>query len=603
MQPRIVVVMGSGRSRRSTSSRSRCRPARAAARRDPAADADDRGAVRPGHRRLARSRTPSGTSGRRSARSASGTTNCPRTRPPAATPRCPPARSRSATARLTRSRRRPARSARGARRAARAQRRRQVDADEDRLRPGPPDGGDGRRCPARRRPRRRGRARLPRRALPLPGLVHAPTRCSTLHQRLPGSDGGAARARASCSSSSASPRRAAAGWRRCPRACSSGSASPRRWSAARGSCCSTSRRARSTRPAGAPCATCSWRCATAASAVLLNSHLLSEVELVCDRVVIIDRGRVVAAGAPGGAGAAARRRGRDRPAACVTSRRRGREDVPRIVAELVGRGRGGLRRPRPCSGTLEDAYLDAVRARRMSGALTIVRPRAARGGAPPGARSSSLVLTVGLPRPLRAGAATRCSTRSSGFGTARDRRRRRACSPARRSLGLAMFVDALPRRRAGDLPHRSAPCAATPSAACCSRWSCARWAAATLLLGRLLAAAAVCAVYVVVVYFGALLITGAIGDWWPDRVVGPGAARWPAGVVRGRGAVAARLGVPVDHGERHRDLHGLRRRPGRRAARARSARRSTSDGLANVAHDRLVGAPVRGALPERPGAR
>src|SRR3712207_1375532 len=32
--------------------------------------------------------------------------------------------------------------------------------------------------------------------------------------------------------------------------------------------------------------------------VLLNSHLLSEVELVCDRVVIIAGGRVVAAGAP-----------------------------------------------------------------------------------------------------------------------------------------------------------------------------------------------------------------------------------------------------------------------------------------------------------------
>ena len=33
-------------------------------------------------------------------------------------------------------------------------------------------------------------------------------------------------------------------------------------------------------------------------AVLLNSHLLSEVELVCDRVAIIDRGEVVAAGTP-----------------------------------------------------------------------------------------------------------------------------------------------------------------------------------------------------------------------------------------------------------------------------------------------------------------
>jgi ABC-2 type transport system ATP-binding protein len=32
--------------------------------------------------------------------------------------------------------------------------------------------------------------------------------------------------------------------------------------------------------------------------VLLNSHLLSEVELVCDRVVIVDRGRVVTEGRP-----------------------------------------------------------------------------------------------------------------------------------------------------------------------------------------------------------------------------------------------------------------------------------------------------------------
>jgi ABC-2 type transport system ATP-binding protein len=32
------------------------------------------------------------------------------------------------------------------------------------------------------------------------------------------------------------------------------------------------------------------------AAVLLNSHLLSEVELVCDRVVIVDRGRVVRSG-------------------------------------------------------------------------------------------------------------------------------------------------------------------------------------------------------------------------------------------------------------------------------------------------------------------
>jgi ABC-2 type transport system ATP-binding protein len=32
------------------------------------------------------------------------------------------------------------------------------------------------------------------------------------------------------------------------------------------------------------------------AAVMLNSHLLGEVERVCDRVVILDRGRVVTSG-------------------------------------------------------------------------------------------------------------------------------------------------------------------------------------------------------------------------------------------------------------------------------------------------------------------
>ena len=56
--------------------------------------------------------------------------------------------------------------------------------------------------------------------------------------------------------------------------------------------------------------------------VLLNSHLLSEVELVCDRVAIIDRGEVVAAGTP--ARAQPRRaasRSRRRPACACSPRR------------------------------------------------------------------------------------------------------------------------------------------------------------------------------------------------------------------------------------------------------------------------------------------
>ena len=92
-------------------------------------------------------------------------------------------------------------------------------------------------------------------------------------------------------------------------------------------------------------------------AVLLNTHLLSEVEQVCDRVVIIDRGLVVAAGTPaeleGGSGVEVE----------LTSGVRrfegGREDVPRIVADLVAAGEQvyGVQVRR---STLEDVYLDTV---------------------------------------------------------------------------------------------------------------------------------------------------------------------------------------------------------------------------------------------------
>ena len=93
-------------------------------------------------------------------------------------------------------------------------------------------------------------------------------------------------------------------------------------------------------------------------AVVLSSHLLSEVELVCDRVAILVAGRIAAEGTPA---ELARPRGvevetenglRTFPDAT-------RDDVPRIVAELVG---GGTRvyAVRPLASTLEDAYLEAV---------------------------------------------------------------------------------------------------------------------------------------------------------------------------------------------------------------------------------------------------
>jgi ABC-2 type transport system ATP-binding protein len=92
--------------------------------------------------------------------------------------------------------------------------------------------------------------------------------------------------------------------------------------------------------------------------VLLNSHLLSEVELVCDRVAIINDGEVVAAGTPAQL---------SRPGGVEVETARGvrtfaeatRDDAPRIVRDLVASGEA-VYSVRALSSTLEDAYLEAV---------------------------------------------------------------------------------------------------------------------------------------------------------------------------------------------------------------------------------------------------
>ncbi|HYH61131.1 MAG TPA: ABC transporter ATP-binding protein, partial [Solirubrobacterales bacterium] len=92
--------------------------------------------------------------------------------------------------------------------------------------------------------------------------------------------------------------------------------------------------------------------------VLLSSHLLSEVELVCDHVAILVKGDVVERGTT-----ADLQKPRGIQVETGSGIRMiegaGRDDVPRIVRELVESGESvyGIQ---VLSSTLEDAYLEAV---------------------------------------------------------------------------------------------------------------------------------------------------------------------------------------------------------------------------------------------------
>jgi ABC-2 type transport system ATP-binding protein len=93
-------------------------------------------------------------------------------------------------------------------------------------------------------------------------------------------------------------------------------------------------------------------------AVLLNSRLLSEVELVCDRVAILAEGRLVTAGRPSelvhAGGVEIETAGGVRRFAQAT-----REQVPELVAGLVRAGEQ-IYGVRLLTSSLEEAYLDAV---------------------------------------------------------------------------------------------------------------------------------------------------------------------------------------------------------------------------------------------------
>lgn len=92
--------------------------------------------------------------------------------------------------------------------------------------------------------------------------------------------------------------------------------------------------------------------------VLLNSHLLSEIELVCDRVVILSHGAVVAAGSPA-------ELSRPRGVEIETDQGvqhfadAGRDEVPALVEQLVAEGRR-IYGVHVLATSLEEEYLQAV---------------------------------------------------------------------------------------------------------------------------------------------------------------------------------------------------------------------------------------------------
>jgi len=115
--------------------------------------------------------------------------------------------------------------------------------------------------------------------------------------------------------------------------------------------------------------------------VFLNSHLLTEVERICDRVAIVDRGRVVAQGAIAdivGDSQAVRIRAQGNSAALTTAASAfgtitnedgwltiagiGPGAVPDAVAALVAAG-ARISAVDPMHATLEDRFLELVRAR------------------------------------------------------------------------------------------------------------------------------------------------------------------------------------------------------------------------------------------------
>ena len=251
-------------------------------------------------------------------------------------------------------------------------------------------------------------------------------------------------------------------------------------------------------------------------AVLLNSHLLSEIELVCDRVAILSRGSIVAEGRPSD-----------------LARPRGVEvDVDGETRIFEGAGRDEVPGSSPGSSQPASRSTASASSRRRSRRSTSRRSGTRSDERYPrrdGLRRPREPAPASLPRRARVDGGflgLYALGAKEAFDSVEAQRAGDVFDVDERELtgatmfGLSMF-GTLFRRRARCLPHagdRARGRRAGPAATARGQ---AHRPLGDLLAGRFAAAAAVCAVYVVLVFVGALLITRGIGGWTPDRIVGP----------------------------------------------------------------------------------
>ena len=252
-------------------------------------------------------------------------------------------------------------------------------------------------------------------------------------------------------------------------------------------------------------------------AVLLNTHLLSEVERVCDRVAIIDHGELMAEGRPdelsrphgvevetAGRHAALRRRHARRGAGHRRAPgRRGRAHLRGPPRALDARGRLSGRRG----------------ARRAVNGVLVVAGYALRESLRRRVFAVVVVLTLAFGG-LYAWGASELFKDVTGFGDNEFGLDARTLAGAT-LLGLAMFGTlflgavlavflTLSAVRGDAETGLLQPLIVRPLGR------------RQYLAGRFLAAAAVAFTYVGVVYAGAVVITGITGDWWPQSPVGAG---------------------------------------------------------------------------------